>query len=107
MITRRKKQIKNQLISGFKKNIILGISVLVFLSLNILFSLQTISSGSKLASLESQEEKLNITNRELNAYLVDATSLIKADENSVKNGFIKPSQIFYIKGTEAVASKLQ
>jgi len=99
--------VKQKIVSSFRKNIIIGVFVLVFLISNIYLSLQTVSSGAKLSKLEKTESEIVKGNRELSSKLVKATSLISVQEKSVELGFVKPLALVFVKGVEPVASKLQ
>lgn len=97
---------KNRIVSSFRKNIILGVVVLIFLLANILVSLQTVNSGSKLSELEKQENVIIHTNRDITSQLVKSTSLTNIEKTSDILGFAKPESILYARDIETVASKL-
>lgn len=101
----RPNSIKGRFLTSFKKNIYLGSVVLLFLIVNIVFALQTVSSGSKLSDLEVQEKELLRKNKEISEELVKASSLTSVMEMALALGYDKPNDLIYVRESSTVASK--
>lgn len=105
-MNKKNKLIKSKIISGFKKNVVLGSLVLTFLIINIFLSLQTVSSGSKLSNLEKVQVELTRKNRDVMLELVAATALSTVEREAASLGYINADSVGYIKESEVVASRL-
>ena len=79
---------------------ILGITLLACF---VFLTVETATSGAVLAKLESREASLAQENADLKDAVVRASSLNGVEKKSVEMGFIKPSKILYINGSEEVA----
>lgn len=97
---------KKKIFSSFKKNLFLGSVVIITLIANIILSMQTVSSGSKLASLEKSQSELNKKNKEITLLLVNATSLTSVENEASGLGYLNSVNVAYIKESEVVASRL-
>jgi len=98
---------KNKMHSGTKLVIngrLIASCVLgIFMVFYLFVTLQTVSSGAKLASLEKNENDLNKENRELTLQLVEASSLTKLGEKAGDLGFAKPQETKYLTQEDSVA----
>ena len=74
-----------------------------FIIATVLLTIQTATSGAKIANLETKQEELAKENRELNDRLVRMSSLTKISEEADELGFVKPSDILYLTPAEDVA----
>lgn len=79
---------------------ILGITLLACF---VFLTVETATSGAVLAKMESRELSLAQENADLKDALVRASSLNGVEKKSVEMGFVKPSKILYINGSEEVA----
>lgn len=80
------------------------IAGVMFVTASVYVTLQTASSGAKLAKLEKQLQELQVENRNMNEQLVRASSLTKISEQASVLGFVKASEILYIEIDESMAS---
>jgi cell division protein FtsB len=76
-----------------------------FIIATVLLTIQTATSGARIANLETKEEELAKENRELNDRLIRMSSLTKISEEADELGFVKPSDIIYLTPAEDVASR--
>ena len=99
------KKVRFQSNSKIKVNVrfITGVVLAVFAVVQLFLTLQTVSSGAKLASLEQKEEDLTKENKELTLQLVEASSLTKLSEKAIDFGFAKPQSTVYLTQEENVA----
>jgi len=67
-----------------------------FLFLTVGITVHTSASGSELAYLEKNEEKLNKENSELSSRLVTASSLSQLSLSAVALGYDKPQDTVYL-----------
>ena len=74
-----------------------------FIIATVLLTIQTATSGAKIANLEKKQEELAKENRELNDRLIRKSSLTKISEEADELGFVKPSDIIYLTPAEDVA----
>lgn len=74
-----------------------------FIVSTIYFAIKIAAIGDKLTFLNKKEVEIESRNRELSLEIVSSTSLSKFSDESRNLGFIKPSNILYIKAEEAVA----
>ncbi len=74
-----------------------------FIIATVLLTIQTATSGAKIANLENKQEELAKENRELNDRLIRMSSLTKISEEADELGFVKPSDIIYLTTAEDVA----
>lgn len=79
------------------------ISAGIFAVVYIFFTLQTVSSGGKLALLEKEENNIVVRNKEMSELLMRSTSLTQLEEKTLHLGYIKPEKIIYISEDETVA----
>lgn len=78
----------------------------VLLVISSLFlTIETVATGSDLVGLQKQSDQLLSQQRELKSYLVSELSLSGLETKSIELGFVKPSNLLYIKDNESVASK--
>lgn len=102
MKVNRKKQKKSILKQINKRNII-WLFVAAFVGIQVLFTVQTATTGAKLAELEREEKSLIKSNQKLSRYLVKSSSLSEMEETADELGFKKPVNTFYISTEEFVA----
>ncbi len=102
MKVNRKKQ-KKAIFGQINKRNIIWLFVAAFVSIQVLFTIQTASSGAKLAELEREEQSLIKSNQELSRYLVELSSLSEMEKTADELGFNKPVSTFYISMDEIVA----
>ena len=89
-----------------KSNLKIFLQLTILLGLvvsTIYFAILTSVVGDKLTILEKKETEIKSGNRELSLQIVSSSSLSKLSQESHDLGFIKPSNILYIKAEEAVA----
>jgi len=79
---------------------ILGITLMASF---VYLTVETATSGAVLAKTESREAALVQENSDLKDTVVRASSLNGVEKKSVEMGFVKPSKILYINGSEEVA----
>ena len=79
---------------------ILGIA---FMACFVFLTVETATSGAVLAKAESREATLLQENSDLKDAVVRASSLNDVEKKSLEMGFVKPSKILYINGSEEVA----
>jgi hypothetical protein len=77
----------------------------VFVISVVVFTIETATSGAKLAKLEKLERQLSAENGELSSKLVELSSLRNLDGKSLELGFGLPQKIIYI-GREDGFAKL-
>jgi len=77
--------------------------VVVFVIATVLLTIQTATSGARIAQLEEKQDELTRENRELNDKLVRTSSLTQISEDASELGFHKPSDIVYLTSAEDVA----
>ena len=77
-----------------------------FAVLTIYLTIQTVTSGAKLAHLEKQEQELTQENSQLNDELVKSSSLTAVSETAEELGFAKPEKIIYATQDDGVAAIL-
>jgi cell division protein FtsL len=100
-----KRRVQEKYKFGFKLNtkvlasMVLGLFVVFYLFL----TLQTVSSGTKLDSLEKTEQDLAKQNKDLTLQLVEASSLTKLSQKAQDLGFGKPQLTVYLTQEDAVA----
>ena len=75
----------------------------IFLVTTVAFTIETATSGAVLAKEESREATLLQENSDLKDAVVRASSLNGVEKKSLEMGFVKPSKILYINGSEEVA----
>ncbi len=91
-------------IAKSNKKLIFWSTASIFISFYILLTLQTVTSGSKFASLEKEEANLDKQNHELSARIMQSTSLLQLEQKSEALGFVKPNETLYVVGkTDTVA----
>ena len=81
------------------------LSLAVFVISVVVFTIETATSGARLAKLERQEKDLASENAELSTKLVGFSSLSLLEAKSQELGFGSPQKIIYI-GREAGFAKL-
>lgn len=69
----------------------------------VFLTVETATSGAVLAKMESREASLMRENSDLKDAVVRASSLNDVEKKSQELGFVKPSKILYINGSEEVA----
>ena len=79
---------------------ILGITLLACF---VFLTVEMATSGAVLAKAESREATLLQENSDLKDAVVRASSLNGVEKKSLEMGFVKPSKILYINGSEEVA----
>jgi hypothetical protein len=82
---------------------ILWIFTVLFIALQVLFAVQTTTSGANLANLEKVEEILIDKNHELTSELVKSTSLKQIGKKAEGLGFFKPENTIYLNTEDFVA----
>lgn len=78
-----------------------GIGLLVF---GLYYIIESVSLGAQLAQIKREEYKLMEENRELSDSLIGTTSLTSFEKKTEELGFVKPSEIVYLKGEAQVAN---
>ena len=86
-----------------KKTTVLLPILVVLASVVVFLTIETATSGARLAQLEQEEAALLKRNQELAEQLVKTTSLTNLAEEAEVLGFRKPSQVIYISEKEIVA----
>lgn len=81
--------------------ILAGIVLLVF---GVYYIIESVSLGAQLAKTQREEYKLAEENRELSDSLIGTTSLSSFEKKTEEMGFVKPSDIVYLKGEAQVAN---
>lgn len=82
------------------------ISLIVFgvlLAVQIFFTIQASSMGAELSVLEHQSMELTRKNQELKQALVNKSSLSQVQEKAEEIGYIKPSNVLFVKQDAPVA----
>lgn len=102
MKLKRKKQNKVTLKRINKRNIVWAFAA-AFVGIQVLFTVQTVTTGAHLAQLEREEKDLVKSNQELSRYLVESSSLSDMEETADELGFKNPINTFYISTEEFVA----
>lgn len=103
----RRRQLRN--IQTSKRNVKLSTSTIgwiffgLLVTVQIFFTIQASSLGAELSVLERKSMEITRKNQELKASLVSKSSLSNAQEKAGKNGYIKPSQVLFVKQDAPVA----
>jgi hypothetical protein len=77
--------------------------VALFVGVQVLFAVQSATSGARLAELEYEEEELIKGNQEISQYIVESSSLSEMEETADELGFRKPDTTYYLTLEELVA----
>lgn len=85
-----------------KKYILIGICGLLALS-SVILTIEAATSGMEISELEKVESKLIARNSELEENLVRVVSLNELEKKGDSLGFVKASDLVYIKLEEPVA----
>ncbi len=75
----------------------------VLVAIQIFFTIQASSLGAELSVLEHKNMQIAKTNQELKAALVTKSSLSDAGSQADKLGFVKPTNVLFVKQDEPVA----
>jgi hypothetical protein len=86
-----------------KKGIFWWFTLAVFVISVVVFTIETATSGARLAKLEREEKELAAENAELSAKLVGTSSLLELSQKSQELGFGTPQKIIYIGREEGFA----
>ena len=86
-----------------KRGIFCWLTLAVFVISVVVFTIETATSGARLAKLEKEERQLSAENAELSARLVEYSSLTVLEGKSGELGFSTPQKIIYIGREESVA----
>ncbi|OGM02375.1 hypothetical protein A2115_02835 [Candidatus Woesebacteria bacterium GWA1_41_8] len=86
-----------------KKGIFWWLTLALFVVSVVVFTIETATSGARLAKLEKQERALVQENSELSALLVESSSLTSLETKSSEMGFGIPQKIIYIGSEEGFA----
>jgi len=97
----RKKNIKKMFSN--KKGYLYWFLLGLFISLTILFTVQTAASGAQIAEIERTKNSLIIENKLLESEVIGLSSLKKIEDNAEELGFIKPLKILYVNDGQDVA----
>lgn len=87
------------------KGAISWLTLAMFVISVIVFTIETATSGARLAKLEKLQKDLVSENAELSNRLVEASSLLSVESKSSQLGFSTPQKIIYI-GREGEFAKL-
>lgn len=85
------------------KNIFLIVCGAVLLISSVFYIIESVSLGAQIAKLEKEEYELLEINREMSDIVVNQSSLSSFEKKKEELGFMKPSQIVYLKGEVGVA----
>jgi hypothetical protein len=86
-----------------KRAILVWIFVILFFFGTVFTTIQTVTMGATLASLEEESEKIIEENEKLTQNLYQSTSLTKINNKAEELGYSKPANIFYINSEVPVA----
>jgi len=75
----------------------------IFVISVVVFTIETATSGARLAKLENMERELASENAELSTKLVGFSSLSSLEAKSQELGFVSPQKIIYIGRAEGFA----
>ena len=100
-IFKYKKKAKNK--KRINRKLPLWILVSVFVAIQILFTIETATSGGGLNALENIEEREYKKNQSLKEVLVSSMSLSDMEKKAEELEFIKPQTTIYLGGEEFVA----
>lgn len=90
------------------KKLFLGVSFgIAIISIMVFSAIGTSLLGVELHGIEKEISKIEQENRDLNAKLINSTSLTKLYDNSLELGFSNPKQIVYADNNNQVAQILQ
>jgi len=79
----------------------------IFVGLQIFFTINISATGGQISSLEKEYEELRKEKKELQAKLVEETSLVKLREKAKEMGFVRNSSRFYIERGRSYALNVQ
>ena len=85
------------------KPTLVWIAGITFLACFVFLTVETATSGAVLNRMESREASLLQEASDLKDAVVRASSLNGVEKKSSEMGFVKPSKILYINGSEEVA----
>jgi len=86
-----------------KRGFFWWLTIAVFVISVVVFTIETATSGARLAKLEKQEKELSAENAELSTKLVEYSSLTSLENKSNELGFGPPQKILYIGREDGVA----
>ncbi len=86
-----------------KKNILI-LSIVLFVVSSVFLTIESVTSGAEIASLEKKETALLNQKRQLEEDLVKAISVSDLEEKSEELGYKKPSNVVYLGEGDTVAS---
>jgi hypothetical protein len=86
-----------------RRGLIMWVTLAVFVISVVTFTIETATSGARLAKLEKQERELTAENAELSARVVESSSLMGLEQRSQELGFGSPQKIIYIGREEGFA----
>ena len=98
-----KRRTKQNKISKFKKKNLVWIYLAIFISIQVYSTIQTATTGARLADLEMQAKELSEEKRVLEDRLVSKSSLKALEEKAEGLGFSRHENIVYIKPGEPFA----
>ena len=98
---RKNSQTKKRI--SLNKKMLLWTFVGLFIAIQVIFTIQTATSGARISSLESKAIELSNINKELEGKLIEATSLSKLQEKAFDLGFVKNVETVYLKSGEIFA----
>lgn len=70
---------------------------------SVFYIIESVSLGTQIAKLDSEEQELMEKNRELNDLVVNSSSLTGFEKKKEDMGFLKPTDVVYLKGETGVA----
>lgn len=85
------------------KNYVIWAVLVLFVTGTVFFTIQTATSGARLAKLEQEEADLIKENQKYSNQLIELTSLTSVKESAEDLGFGKPERVIYLTEEEAVA----
>lgn len=89
-------------VKNTKNYILLGICG-ILATTSILLTIQTATSGVEISKIETKEQQLLATKKDLEESLIKTLSMNELQEKSGDLGFTKPSNLVYISSNESVA----
>lgn len=86
-----------------RKNVILVLMFGVLAITSVIMTVETATSSMEVSKLRDDESKLADQKRYLEQKVVKTLSIGQLQEKSGELGFVKPTDLFYVSGTESVA----
>lgn len=103
MLRKRTYSSKIKVNINFKNAKLMWIWVILFIGIQVFFTIQTATSGTTLAALEREEEELAKEKKLLSEKLIESSSLTAMGKKSAELGFVKPAKTLYVNADDFVA----